>query len=108
MIVWKDFPESSSADLNWLSHQRRLFHVISYPNTIVEFSSHRKEDYFAALKGSRRPQLKTKLRPRCNPAGVGVAIGQSAGPKMLAASFRLFCPTFEQPPAKRARRTPQL
>ena len=54
LIVWKDFPESSSADLNWLSHERRLFRVISFPNTIVEFPSHRKEDYFAAMKGSRR------------------------------------------------------
>src|SRR5262249_25665876 len=58
LIVWKDFPESLSADLNWLSHQRRLFRVISLPNTVVEFSSHRKEDYFSALKGSRRRKLK--------------------------------------------------
>jgi hypothetical protein len=39
LIVWKDFPESSSADLNWLSQRRRLFRVVSLPNTIVEFSS---------------------------------------------------------------------
>src|SRR5262245_4412169 len=52
LIVWKEFPESSSADLNWLSHQRGLFRVISLPNTIVEFPSHRKEDYFSAMKGS--------------------------------------------------------
>ena len=58
LIVWKDFPESSSADLNWLSHERRLFRVISFPNTIVEFPSNRKEDYFAAMKGSRRRNLK--------------------------------------------------
>ena len=45
LIVWKDFPESSSADLNLLSHERSLFRVISLPNTIVEFPSHRKEDY---------------------------------------------------------------
>ena len=39
LIVWKDFPESSSADLKWLSHERRLFRVISFPNTMVEFSA---------------------------------------------------------------------
>src|SRR6202795_4785477 len=50
LIVWKDFPESSSADMNWLSQQRKLFRVISLPNTIVELPSRRKEDYFAALK----------------------------------------------------------
>jgi len=57
MIVWKDFPESSTADLNWLSRQRRLFRVVSFPNTVVEFSSSRKEDYFAAMKGSWRRKL---------------------------------------------------
>jgi hypothetical protein len=51
LIVWKDFPESSSADLNWLSHQRRFFRVISLPNMVVESPSHRKE-------GSRRHNLK--------------------------------------------------
>jgi hypothetical protein len=58
LIVWKDFPESSSPDLDWLAHERRLFRVISLPNTIVEFPSHRKEDYFASMKGSRRRNLK--------------------------------------------------
>jgi hypothetical protein len=42
----------------WLCHQRRFFRVISLPNTVVESPSHRKVDYFAALKGSRRHNLK--------------------------------------------------
>ena len=62
LIVWKDFPESSSADMNWLSRQRRLFRVTSLPNTIVELPSRRKEDYFAAMKRSRRQNLKRKLK----------------------------------------------
>jgi hypothetical protein len=100
MIVWKDFPESSSADLNWLSRQRRLFHVISYPNTIVEFSSHRKEDYFAALKGSRRRKLKTKLRRSSEQVALGVEIVQHPDAKTLDDIFGLFWQTYEKSPAK--------
>ena len=51
LIVWKDFPESSSADLNWLSHQRRLFRVISLPNTIVEFPSAPQRGLFRGHEG---------------------------------------------------------
>jgi hypothetical protein len=76
MIVWKDFPESSTADFNWLSHQRRLVRVVSFPNTVVEFSSHRKEDYFAAMKGSRRRKLKMKLRRSKEQVALGVEIVQ--------------------------------
>jgi hypothetical protein len=100
MIVWKDFPESSSADLKWLSRQRRLFHVISYPNTIVEFSSHRKEDYFAAMKGSRRRKLKTKLRRSREQVALGVEVVQHPDAKTLDDIFGLFWQTYEKSPAK--------
>jgi Acetyltransferase (GNAT) domain len=100
MIVWKDFPESSSADLKWLSRQRRLFHVISYPNTIVEFSSHRKEDYFAAMKGSRRRKLKTKLRRSREQVALGVEVVQRPDAKTLDDIFGLFWQTYEKSPAK--------
>ena len=35
-----------------------VFSRHQFTNTVVEFPSHRKEDYFAALKGSRRHNLK--------------------------------------------------
>src|SRR5260370_10045571 len=31
LIVWKDFPESLSYELDWLSPERRLFGVFSFP-----------------------------------------------------------------------------
>jgi hypothetical protein len=96
MIVWKDFPESSSADLNWLSHQRRLFRVISLPNTVVEFPSHRKEDYFAAMKGSRRHNLKKKLRRSREQVPLGVDIVQHPDAKTLDGIFGLFWQTYEK------------
>ena len=91
LIVWKDFPESS--DLNWLSHERRLFRVISFPNTIVEFPSHRKEDYFAAMKGSRRRNLKKKLRLSREHVALGVEIVQRPDAKTLDDIFELFWQT---------------
>jgi hypothetical protein len=96
LIVWKDFPESSSADLNWLSHQRRLFRVISLPNTVVEFPSDRKEDYFAAPKGSRRHNLKKKLRRSREQVALGVEIVQRPDAKTLDDIFGLFWQTYEK------------
>jgi hypothetical protein len=103
MIIWKDFPESSSADLNWLSHQRRLFRVISFPNTVVEFPSLRKEDYFAAMKGSRRHNLKKKLRRSREQVALGVEIVQRPDSKMLDDIFGLFWQTYEKSAAKFAK-----
>jgi len=100
LIVWKDFPESSSADLNWLSQQRRLFRVISLPNTVVEFSSHRKEDYFSAMKGSRRRKLKTKLRRSREQVALSVEIVRHPNAKTLDDIFRLFWQTYEKSKSK--------
>jgi predicted N-acyltransferase len=100
LIVWKDFPESSSADFNWLSHERRLFRVISFPNTIVEFPSHRKEDYFPAMKGSRRRNLKKKLRLSREHVALGVEIVQRPDAKTLDDIFELFRQTYEKSATK--------
>jgi GNAT acetyltransferase-like protein len=108
LIVWKDFPESSSADLNWLSHQRRLFRVNSLPNTIVEFSSHRKEDYFSALKGSWRRKLKTKLRRSRERVALSVEIVQRPDAKTLADIFGLFWQSYEKSTSKFERLNPRF
>ena len=100
LIVWKDFPESSSADFNWLSHQRRLFRIISFPNTLVEFPSPRKEDYFAAMKGSRRHNLKKKLRRSREQVALGVEILQRPDAKTLDDIFGLFWQTYEKSATK--------
>jgi hypothetical protein len=100
LIVWKDFPESSSADMNWLSRQRRLFRVISLPNTVVELPSRRKEDYFAAMKRSRRQNLKNKLRRSRERVALSVEIVQRPDAKMLDDIFRLFWQTYEKSTSK--------
>ncbi len=100
LIVWKDFPESSSADMNWLSRQRRLFRVTSLPNTIVELPSRRKEDYFAAMKRSRRQNLKRKLRRSKEQVALSVEIVQRPDTKTLDDIFRLFRQTYEKSTSK--------
>ena len=108
LIVWKDFPESSSADLDWLSDQRRLFRVISLPNTIVEFSSQRKEDYFSAMKGSRRRKLKTKLRRSREQVELSVEIVQHPDTNTLDDIFALFWQTYEKSTSKFERLNPKF
>ena len=100
LIVWKDFPESSSADMNWLSHQRRLFRVVSLPNTVVELPSHRKEDYFAAMKATRRQNLKRKLRRSRERVALNVEIVQHPDAKTLDDIFGLFWQTYEKSTSK--------
>jgi hypothetical protein len=100
LIVWKDFPDSSSGDFNWLSRQRRLFRVISLPNTVVEFPSPRKEDYFAAMKGTRRRKLKTKLKRSREQVALGVEIVQRPDAKTLDDIFGLFWQTYEKSATK--------
>ena len=100
LIVWKDFPESSVADFNWLSRQRRLFRVISLPNTVVEFPSPSKEDYFAALKGTRRRKLKTKLKRSREQVALAVEIVQRPDAKTLDDIFGLFWQTYEKSATK--------
>jgi len=86
--------------MNWLSHERRLFRAISFPNTVVAFPSHRKEDYFAAMKGSRRRNLKKRLRHSKEQVALGVEIVQGPDPKTLDDIFKLFWQTYEKSATK--------
>src|SRR4051812_44023803 len=62
LIVWKDFPESYDADLTWLAESHGLFRMVGFPGTSIHVPTGRKDDYLSALKGSRRYNLKRKLK----------------------------------------------
>ena len=62
LIVWKEMPPRHVPTLDWVMKRRRLFRTASLPGTLVSFSSQKKIDYFAQLKGSRRYALKKKLK----------------------------------------------
>jgi Peptidogalycan biosysnthesis/recognition len=100
LIVWKDFPESFSAELEWLSHERRLFRVISFPGTLAELPSPRKEDYFAAMKGSDRRNLKRKLRRSREQVSLSIQIVQRPDGKTLDEIFDLFWQTYQKSTTK--------
>ena len=96
LLVWKDFPASYAADLEWLAKQQRLFRVVSFPGTIVELPGHSKEAYFAALKGRRRHVLRKKLRHSAARVEIRVEIVQRPDARMLDALFGLFWQTYEK------------
>jgi predicted N-acyltransferase len=100
MLVWKDVPAVEKANMTWLQEQRKLFVLPSYPNTLVSFSSKSKDDYFAALKGSRRHQLKKKLRFSKNLVQLTVETIQDPTLDVLDEIFGLFMQTFERSPIK--------
>ena len=96
MLVWKDFPDACAADFEWLSGQRRLFRMVSFPGTIAELPGPRKEDYYASLKGSRRHNLKKKLRRSAMLAEIEIEIAQAPDAGTLAGLYGLFMQTYEK------------
>ena len=96
LLVWKDFPASYASDLKWLAQQQRLFRVVSFPGTIVEFPGRSKEAYFAALKGTRRHALGKKLRRSAARVDIRIEIIQGPDGRTLDALFGLFWQTYQK------------
>ena len=96
LLVWKDFPASYAPDLEWLAQQQRLFRVVSFPGTIVEFPGRSKEAYFAALKGTRRHALRKKLRRSAARVDIRVEIVQGPDGHTLDTLFGLFWQTYQK------------
>jgi hypothetical protein len=96
MIIWKDFPESYDHDLNWVAHEQRMFPLISFPNTIVELPTNRKEDYFVTLKSSRRNKLKRKIRLSTERVDVEIAIVKEPDKATMDRIFDLYWRTLKK------------
>lgn len=96
MQVWKDFPAEVRHEMAWLAESRRLFALPSYPNALARFPSESKEDYFSSLKGSRRHQLKKKLRQSAERVEVDVSVIQNPPASVLDEVWELFQQTFDQ------------
>ena len=108
LIVWKDFPENFFADLEWLSHERRLFRVISFPGTLAELPSRRKEDYYAAMNPSDRRNLQRKLRRSQEKVELTTEVVQHPNTKTLAEIFALFWQTYQKSTNKFERLSPKF
>jgi Acetyltransferase (GNAT) domain len=100
MIVWKDFAAPAAADLAWLAAERRLFPLVGYPGTHIELPAANKDAYFAALKGSRRAELRRKLRRSVERAALDTEIVQKPDQETLDAIHGLFRQTFDKSPTK--------
>src|SRR5262245_10378887 len=90
MITWKDFPQDYDADLAWLAAETGLFRATSFPGTVIDFHSGRKDDYIAALKGTRRYRLRKKLRRSAAALEIEVEVLQRPDPSTLDEIFTLF------------------
>jgi hypothetical protein len=100
MLVWKDFPKSFEDDLTWLADQRRMFRMVSFPNTVMSFPTSRKDDYFATLKSSRRYKLKKKLQQSREKADIRVEVVHAPDDKTIDEIFGLFRQTYERSATK--------
>lgn len=100
MLVWKDFPDSLAQDMRQLAEDRGLFRLVSFPGAIVDLPSGRKEDYYAAMKASRRQKLKRKLRKSAECVDVAVEILQQPRAATLDEIFALFTQTYEKATTK--------
>lgn len=96
LLVWKDVPPSAAADVAWLAEREGLFRVVSFPGTIVELGGASKEDYLASLKGSRRHNLRKKIRRSNAAVAVRREVLRAPGAEVLDEMFALFQQTYER------------
>ena len=100
MLVWKDFPDADRPVLDWLTTQRRVFPMASFPGTEVLLPSADKADYFAAMKASRRHILKKKLKKSAEAVAVTTEVIQAPDAETLDEIFALFWQTYEKATTK--------
>lgn len=100
MLVWKDFPKSYDDDLTWLAIQRRMFRMVSFPNTVLSFPTNRKDDYFALLKSKRRNKLKQKIRRSQEKVDVRIDVVQKPDADVIDEIFGLFEQTYQRSATK--------
>lgn len=106
MLVWKDFPATYAEDFSRLARAEKLFPLSSFPGTLATLPGSSKSDYFAALKASRRQQLKKKLRRSAESVAVDVEVLQHPDAAVMGEIFTLFWQTYEKATTQFERLTP--
>ncbi len=100
MLVWKDFPDEFSSELGWLSDQSGMFPLVSFPGAVIDLPSRRKDDYYAAMKASRRQKLKRKLRRSAEGVEIAVEVIQRPDAQTMDEIFALFSQTYAKATTK--------
>lgn len=94
MLVWKDFPLAVAPDMDWLAAATGLFAMTSFPGTVAPLPGPTTEAFFAAMKGSRRRQLKKKLRVSAADLSVRRQVVQQPDGAVLDEILALFRQTY--------------
>lgn len=108
MIVWKDFPDTLSGDLDVLCRDRSLFKLVSYPGTIVPRLEGSFDGYLKTLTSAKRNSLKRKLRRSRAMGELDVSVIQYPGGSLVAEIFDLYRQTYQKGKTKFERLTPEF
>jgi hypothetical protein len=100
ILVWKDCPARLAEDLQWVAARCRLVEAVSFPGTVVDLKTPCKNDYFGALKSSRRQDLRRMLRRSSERIAVRNDVLRNPDSGMLDEMFSLFQQTYERAPIK--------
>jgi hypothetical protein len=96
MLAWKDFPEAHRAEMEAMSKAAAFFPSVGFPGTVVRFSSPRKADYESSLKGSRRYNMRRRLKRSSALVDLSADVLQDPDAAALDEIFGLFRQTFEK------------
>lgn len=92
LLVWKDIPSATAAEVAALGG---MFRVESFPGTLVELGAD-KAAYLASLKGSRRHNLRKKIRRSESQFSARADVLQKPEARALDEIFALFMQTYER------------
>lgn len=95
MIVWKDFPEETRAELEPLVREHGMFRVVSYPNTRLRLEGCRSfGEYLGRLSKNNRWGLRKKLKRSHAQGELEVVVKQHPTVRELDEIFGLFWQTY--------------
>jgi hypothetical protein len=108
LIVWKDFPDTLSDDLDVLCRNRSLFKLVSYPGTIVRRLQGSFAGYLETLTSAKRNGLKRKLRRSRAMGELDASIIQYPEDSVVKEIFDLYWQTYQKGKTKFERLTPEF
>ncbi|HEY9677277.1 MAG TPA: GNAT family N-acetyltransferase [Drouetiella sp.] len=95
-IVWKDFPEAYRHAMSNLLASHKMFELVSFPGTVLDLKHRSKEAYLAGLKGSRRHNLKKKLKKSTQKIELVSTVQNRPDAATLDECFALFWQTYKK------------
>ena len=107
-IVWKDFPDTVSDDLNVLCRDRSLFKLVSYPGTIVPRLGNSFDGYLKTLSSAKRNNLKRKIKRSRAMGELEALVIQYPEDSLLTEIFDLFWQTYQNSTIKFEQLTPEF